>query len=112
MINQTKAKKVIAGYDDLKEFILDKKGYFLIRIDRKSKNIEVGFCNEKNKIILVVVGKKPTDVYFTLLNKEKIDIRNDHAAYIGRELQKAYIALKENIKYIQDEELDFSKKVE
>jgi ferredoxin len=104
-------KEVVAQYDDAKEFVIDDKGYFLIRLDRKNKNIEVAFCIEKNRIVLKVVGKKPIDIYQTLLNKENLDIRKDHAAYLGRELQKAYIALKNNLKYVQDDELDLDKKV-
>jgi len=46
-----------------------------------------------HKIVLKVTGKKPIDIYQTILNKENIDIRKDHAAYLGRELQKAYIAI-------------------
>ncbi len=110
-VEESKAKEVIAKYDDNKEFVLDPLGYFLIRVDRKKNNIEVGFCNEKNKIILKVIGKKPIDIYTTVLNKEQLPIRRDHAAYLGRELQKAYLALQQGIEYVQDEELDFSKKV-
>ena len=50
------------------------------------------------------------DIYQTMINKEKLPIRKDHAAYLGRELQKAYIALKNNLEYVQDEELDLNKK--
>jgi len=105
-----KFREVIAKYDDVKEFIIDLKGYFLIRLDRKNKNIEVAFCKERNKIVLKVTGKKPIDVYQTIINKEKLSIRKDHAAYLGRELQKAYTALKNDLVYIQDQELDLSKK--
>ena len=104
------AKEVIAAYDDTKEFVIDGKKYFLIRLDRKNKNIEVGFCTGRNKVSLKVIGKKPIDIYQTLINKENIDIRKDHAAYLGRELQKAYTALKYNLEYVQDEELDLNKK--
>lgn len=109
-VKEDEAKLVFAEYDDLKEFVLDEKGYFLIRIDQEKENIEVAFCNEKNKIVLKVVGKTPLAVYHTILNKEKLLIRKDHAAYLGRELQKAFIALKNRIKYVQDDELDFSQK--
>lgn len=102
-------KEVKARYNDAKEFVLDKAGYFLIRLDRKNKNIEVGFCNKKRKIILKVVGKKPIDIYQTILNKEKLPIRKDHAAYLGRELQKAYLALRYKLEYIQDDELELNK---
>jgi ferredoxin len=108
VINKDEAKEVIAQYDDATEFILDEKGYFLIRINKEKQNVEVGFCNSKNKIILKVIGKKPIDIYTTILNKEGLGIRTDHAAYLGRELQKAYIALKHNLDYIQDDELVFN----
>ena len=104
------AKEIIAAYDDKKDFVIDGKNYFLIRLDRENKNIEVGFCKEKNKVALKVTGKKPVDIYQTMINKEKLPIRKDHAAYLGRELQKAYIALKNNLEYVQDEELDLNKK--
>ena len=104
------AKEIIASYDDRKDFVIDGKNYFLIRLDEENKNIEVGFCKEKNKVALKIVGKKPVDIYQTMINKEKLPIRNDHAAYLGRELQKAYIALKSNLEYVQDEELDLNKK--
>jgi dihydropteroate synthase len=104
-----KIKEVVAKYDDMKEFVIDDKGYFLIRLDRKNKNIEVAFCAEKNKIALKVRGEKPIDIYQTIINKEKLPIRKDHAAYLGRELQKAYVALKYNLEYVQDGELDLDK---
>ena len=110
-VKEEDVKEVNAKYDDAKEFVIDKAGYFLIRLDRNNQNIEVAFCNEKNKIILKVTGKKPIDIYQTILNKEKLDIRKDHAAYLGRELQKAYLALKYNLEYAQDDELDLAKEV-
>lgn len=110
-VKEDDVKEIVAEYDDAKEFVIDDKGYFLIRLDRKNKNIEVAFCNEKNKAVLKIVGKKPIDVYQTIINKEHVPIRNDHAAYLGRELQKAYIALIYNLEYVQDDELDINKKI-
>lgn len=110
-VREDDARKIEAKYDDSKEFTLDNKGYFLIRVDRVNKNIEVGFCNEKNKVALKVIGKNPIEIYQTIINKEKLPIRKDHAAYLGRELEKAYIALRYNLEYVQDDELDLSKKI-
>ncbi len=110
-VKEDKVKEVIAKYDDEKEFVIDDKGYFLIRLDRKNKNIEAAFCNEKNNIILKVYGKNPIEIYQTIINKEKLPMRKDHAAYLGRELQKAYTALKYDIEYVQDDELDLDKKL-
>lgn len=109
-ITTENAKEVVAVYDDAKEFVLDSEGYFLIRLDRLSHFIEVAFCNKKNNIVLKVKGKKPIDVYHTILNKEKLHIRHDHAAYLGRELQKAYAALENDLDYVQDDELELKKK--
>ena len=30
----------------------------------------------------------------------------EHAAYLGKELEKAYLALKHDLEYVQDEELN------
>ena len=102
-------KEILAEYDDLKEFVIDKTGYFLIRLDKENKNIEVGFCKENNKICLKVMGKKPIEIYQQIINKEKLDIRKDHCAYLGRELQKAYFALHNDLEYVQDDELTIKK---
>jgi len=110
-VKEEGVKEVKAEYDDAKEFIIDNAGYFLIRPDRNNNKIEVAFCNEKNKVILKVTGKKPIDIYQTILNKENIDIRKDHAAYLGRELQKVDLALKYSLEYTQDDDLDLNKKV-
>ena len=99
------AKVLTAKYDDSTEFKIDNKGYFLIRVNERTSRIEVAFCNKDHEIILKVIGKKPIDIYQTILNKEKVPIRKDHAAYLGRELQKAYFAIKKGLNYIQDEEL-------
>lgn len=102
-------KEVVAQYDDMKEFQLDPNGYFLIRVNHATKEIEVGFCKERNHVLVKVTGKKPIEIYQTVINKEKLISRVDHGAYLGRELQKAYIALQHNLEYVQDDELDFNK---
>ncbi|MBI5073187.1 DUF4346 domain-containing protein, partial [Candidatus Woesearchaeota archaeon] len=97
-------REIKAEYDDMKEFVLDEKGYFLIRILPEKKLIEIGFCGKRNTVEVKVYGTKPIEIYQTVL-REKIIERPDHAAYLGRELQKAYIALQLNIPYVQDDEL-------
>jgi len=97
-------RTIQAKYDDLKEFVMDEKGYFLIRINQSTQKIEVAFCAELNKITVTITGEKPLEIYQTIL-KQGLISRMDHAAYLGRELQKAYIALQKNIPYVQDDEL-------
>lgn len=105
-VESSDAKTVVAHYDDATEFTLDPEGYFLIRVNTTTKNIEVGFCNAKNKVVLTVIGTKPVEIYHTIINVMGLNIRKDHCAYLGRELQKAQIALQLGIKYVQDDELD------
>ena len=97
-------KTISAQYDDLKEFVMDPHGYFLIRINPEKKVIEVGLCQELNKVAVTVIGTKPLEIYQTIIKHHLIS-RFDHAAYLGRELQKAYIALQKGIPYVQDDEL-------
>ncbi len=103
-----KYREIEAFYDDAKEFVLDKKGYFLIRTIPEKELIEVGFCGKRNVVEVKVYGKTPTEIYQTII-REKIIDRADHAAYLGRELQKAYMSIKLGIPYVQDDELDLSR---
>jgi len=81
---------------------LDPRGYFLIRINEDLEKLEAAFCDLKeNKVRKVIRGDTPTEVYTAILKEELVTML-DHAADIGVELQKAYIALKEGKKYIQD----------
>jgi len=100
-------REIKAKYDDKKEFVIDPAGYFLIRTVPKTKEIEVAFCREPNVVSLKVIGKTPIEIYQTIINKEKLKLREDHYAYLGRELEKAYISLRKGIKYVQDDELEF-----
>ena len=102
----TQGREIKAEYDDLKEFTMDTKGYFLIRTNEKTNEIEVAFCPELNVIRVKIIGKKPLEIYQTVI-KQGLVSRLDHAAYLGRELQKAYIALQKKTSYIQDDELIF-----
>mgnify|MGYP001391628770 CR=1 FL=1 len=103
--SEQELRSIKAEYDDLKEFVMDDKGYFLIRVNQESEEIEVAFCPELNKITVKITGKKPIEIYQTII-KEGLISRMDHAAYLGRELQKAFIALQKKIPYVQDDELE------
>jgi len=100
------------SYDVLKDWVMDPKGYVLIRINEKTKMLELGHCRRNNEIETLIEGKTPQDVYFSACQKGLIS-RLDHAAYIGKELEKAFIAQQLGIPYVQDNPLDlfsFAKK--
>ena len=94
-------------YDEDDDWGMDPKGYFLIRINKEKKLIEAGLCKEGNKCEVLVRGKKPQDIYWEFAKRELVS-KLDHAAYLGKELEKAYLALKYNLEYIQDEELELN----
>lgn len=102
------AEEVSGYYDEIKDFRMDTNGYFLIKIDKENKKIVVGFCKKDNKILVKITGNKPQDIYHEVFKRD-LAKRMEHAAYLGKECQKAYIALQLGLDYVQDEELNFKK---
>jgi len=96
------------AYDAIKNFHRDPAGaYVLIRCDRKGPFIEVAVCDQKHTITTVFRGHKAQDLYYTMFQYEKKHHlswfkRPDHMAYLGKELKKAELALKDNEDYIQE----------
>jgi len=96
-------KKVIKAHSSVREWKQDKKGYFLIRVNRKKGLIEAAFCNNRHVCSILITGKNAQDIYYTII-REKLVSNLQHAAYLGKELYKAEMALKKKIDYIQDKE--------
>jgi dihydropteroate synthase len=88
----------------------DPKGYFLIKANHKKQLIEIGYCTNTNTLKQKITGKNPDKIFNTILNK-KLVTKKEHAAYLGSELEKAHIALKNNLNYIQDKDLDLKDKI-
>ena len=103
------------------EFVPDPKGFFYIYVDKKSGKITVEHYENVEKIHgmrdgdeikLIVSGKikhKLSDqhaehLYKKILEKNLVS-RLDHAAYLGSELAKAELAIKNNLEYEQDKPL-------
>ena len=62
-------KKIIASYDKIKDWVMDPKGYFLIKIDRKNKLLRVGYCkftkfgnSPINDMVAVIEGKTADNI--------------------------------------------------
>jgi len=107
--NKEKAQIIQAKYSRIRDWKMDPAGYFLIKVNKEQKTIEAGFCKSQNKIEKIIVGKTAMEVFNTII-RENLVSTLQHAADLGAELQKAEIALKEKIKYIQDDPLDFNLK--
>lgn len=97
-------KDVLASYNESKEWKMDPKGYFLIRIDSKNGIIEAGHCMERNIVDTKITGKNAVELFNTIIREHLLGSLQ-HAAYLGKELYKAELALKHKSKYVQDEDI-------
>ena len=104
-------KTIPAKYDKIKDWIMDPKGYFLIKVDSENKLIRVGYClfskldnDPIHNMVAEVTGRTSIEIVNTLIREQFISTLQ-HAADMGIELQKAELSLKYNLKYIQDKDL-------
>ena len=111
-INKKIEKKITAKYHKIKDWVMDPKGYFLIEIDRKKNLLKVGYCkftklgnNPVNDMVAIIEGKTAIEIVNTLI-REKYISSLQHAGDMGIELCKAEIALKHNLNYVQDKDLN------
>lgn len=81
------------------KWVQDPKGYFLIRV--RNEMIEVGYCTNSHQLVKIIRGKTPEEIVYKIIDLGLISSM-DHAAYLGKELQKAALSIKLNFKYVQD----------
>ena len=105
-------ENIPAKYDKIKDWVMDPKGYFLIKLDRELNQIRVGHClfsklgnSPIHDMINEVTGKYAIEIVNTLIKKKFISSLQ-HAADMGIELHKAELALKYDLEYIQDKDLE------
>ncbi len=91
--------------EENKKTLLD-SGSFKIEIDRENKEI-VAIYFKRREPKLIIKGKTAKEIYDTAIRLNLINSLG-HAAYFGRELAKAEIALKIGKKYNQDFELFYN----
>ncbi len=89
----------------------DPKSYITIMPYYDQGKIMVRVYSTDNKKLYLIDGDKPNQIYYKIMNLGLIT-KMEHAAYLGKELQKAYVALKNRLYFNQDEELDFNKLIE
>jgi len=111
-INKKIEKRITAKYHKIKDWVMDPKGYFLINIDRKNNLLRVGYCkftklgnNTVNDMVAEIVGKTAIEIVNTLIKEDYISSLQ-HAGDMGIELCKAELALKNNLDYVQDKDLN------
>jgi len=88
------------GYEEM-----DPIGYFLIRINKG--RLEAGLCDYENVNVVkkVWIGDKPQDVY-RQITEDIQEIMKDHVGYLAKELTRAWICMKLDVKFVQDGKMD------
>lgn len=100
-----------ANYDPSKEWTADKtkdKGWFAIHVDKEKGKIIVEYYENygKDAKLKKIIDGESTEQIAGTITKLGLIKGIYHAAYLGKELQKAEIALKNNLPYEQEKELD------
>ena len=86
-------------YDPIKDFKRDPSGFYvLVRLDFTRLMIEVAICNKDHVVVKIFRGARARDIYDAIFQYEKKHQQvwfkdKGHAAYLGKELKKAELAL-------------------
>ena len=89
------------------KFIRDKAGSFKIRVEHAisvKDSYIVATHFKKTKPTISFEGKRASEIYEEIIEKGLVT-RLDHAAYLGKELEKAEIAMLTGKEYVQDFDL-------
>jgi len=100
-------RHIEARYDRIRDWRMDPKGYFLIKIDAPAGLIRVGYCTPNNTLQAEIAGRTALEIVNTLIREGMISSLQ-HAGDMGIELCKAELALRHNLTYIQDDPLSLS----
>jgi dihydropteroate synthase-like protein len=96
--------RVLAGVGETKHHP-DKAGWFKIQVDREERKIvAIHYPPGSTSPRTIIKGDDSRTIYQTII-REKLIKKHDHAAYLGKELEKAAIALQLGRSYVQDEPL-------
>lgn len=81
---------------------LDKAGYFVIIPKPKICKILVEHYDNNNHLLRIIEGYSARNIYLTIIENKWV-FEMSHAAYLGKELTRAEMSIKEGVKYVQDE---------
>jgi tetrahydromethanopterin S-methyltransferase subunit A len=92
-------ERVAAIGEDPMRIKLDKAGYFVVNIENGV--ILVEHYSYKEKLLRIIEGQNARSIYLTIVRNGWVS-KLDHAAYIGKELNKAELSIQHGFKYLQD----------
>ncbi|HME45065.1 MAG TPA: DUF4346 domain-containing protein [Syntrophorhabdales bacterium] len=80
---------------------MDKAGYFVILPEKEKGVIIAEHYSYDNKLLRVIQGKAARDLYHTIIKNKWVSTLS-HAAYVGKELEKAELSMTLGFAYVQD----------
>ena len=98
------AYEIRAAYDPYRDWVADPSGFFLVRADRATSELICEHYFVDHQFHVAIRGASAAAVLHTIVQYQLVS-RLDHAGYLGRELQKAELALALGLTYEQDEPL-------
>ena len=108
-VTGVKVKRIKASYHSLKEWRKDPRGYFIIKVFYDKGYFGARFHSYDAVPQIDIVGTDAEAIVQTIV-REKLVSSLQHAAYLGHELHKAEMALQFRLNFVQDADLDFSRK--
>lgn len=99
-------KQLIPSYDSKKEWHMDPKGYFIIKVFYEKQQIGLRHYPAVNEEPDMEMFGDDSYAILQTLVREGYVTTTQHAGYLGHELHKAETAMREKIEYIQDKPLD------
>jgi tetrahydromethanopterin S-methyltransferase subunit A len=95
---------IVASRDPASAWQYDPVGYFLVFVDRARRLMRVEHRTPDHRLETVFEGRRAEELCHTIVRRGDVTLLA-HAAYLGRELAKAEIALALGIEYEQDRPL-------
>ncbi|MCL5062718.1 MAG: tetrahydromethanopterin S-methyltransferase subunit A [Nitrospiraceae bacterium] len=89
------------------KLILDPSGFFIIYTKRNEGKIYLEHYRADGTLNEIIYGEDPVLIASTAIERNLVS-KLDHAAYLGRELEKAYLSMIYGFQYIQDSARDSS----
>ena len=80
---------------------MDKGGYFVIIPQPDKGIITIEHYSYDNKLLRIIEGRDARSLYATLIENGWVT-QLSHAAYLGKEIEKAELSIKLGFKYVQD----------
>jgi hypothetical protein len=102
-------ERVRASYESRKEWRMDPKGYFIIKVFYEKGYFGARYHLASGVPKKDIIGTDAEAIVQTIV-RERLVTSLQHAAYLGHELYKAQIALERHCPFVQDSPLDVSRK--